>query len=234
MYVQSDMKRHKEHSITKKLSQRFEEELISIGCALGKKGGTKKIEKVWERIGRAKEKHKRVSGHYEIKVTEANGKAIALEFISKPQSPSLESKQNGAYFIRTSYTDTSEKELWQIYNTIREVEATFRCLKSDLQIRPIHHQKDTRIEAHTYLTLVAYQLVNTVRHMLKQQNLNYDWKNIVRIMNTQTLQTLEIPTDKKTIHLRKPSKPIKEVQEIYKATGCKKTQKALRKYVVYH
>ncbi|MCH8553972.1 MAG: transposase, partial [Schleiferiaceae bacterium] len=66
------------------------------------------------------------------------------------KSPAKEHKENGVYFIRTSYKDTSEKELWQIYNTIREVESTFRCLKSDLQIRPVHHQKDERIEAHLY------------------------------------------------------------------------------------
>ena len=121
-----------------------------------------------------------------------------------------------------------------MYNTIREVESTFRCLKSDLQIRPVHHQNDERIEAHIYLTILAYQLVNTIRYMLKEQGLHYDWKNIVRIMNTQTIQTIILPTDKKTIHLRKPSKPIQEVQEIYTATKCEDTQKPIKKYVVYH
>ena len=53
-------------------------------------------------------------------------------------------------------------------------------------------------------------------------------------MNTQTIQTLILPTDKKTIHLRKPALPIKEVQQIYKATNCTSTQSAIKKYVVYH
>jgi DhnA family fructose-bisphosphate aldolase class Ia len=73
--------------------------------------------------------------------------------------------------------------------------------------------------------------------MLKEQGINYDWKNIVRIMNTQTIQTIILPTDKKTIHLRKPSKPIQEVQEvqeIYTATRSEDTQKPIKKYVVYH
>ena len=37
--------------------------------------------------------------------------------------------------------------------------------------------------------------------------------------------------DKKTIHLRKPSKPI---EQVYNATKCIKTQTAIKKYVVYH
>lgn len=233
MYVQSDMKRKKEQSISRKLSQRFEEELHSIRDAFAKKGGTKKIEKVWERIGRAKQKHKIVSGRYDIQVQEVNGKAVALEYKIKA-NPVKEDKQKGVYFIRTSYQDPCEKELWEVYNTIREVESTFRCLKTDLQMRPVYHQRDERIEAHLYLTILAYQLVNTIRYMLKQEGIKHDWKNVLRIMATQTIQTVELPTDKKTIHLRKPSKPIMEVNEIYRATGCTNTQKPIRKYVVYH
>ena len=150
------------------------------------------------------------------------------------QDPVKDDKENGVYFIRTSYENTSEEELWFIYNLIREVESTFRCLKTDLQMRPLYHQNDERIEAHLYLTLLAYQLVNTIRHMLGNKNLRYDWQNILRIMSTQTIQTIQMPTDKKNIHLRKPAKPIKEVQEIYSATGCTDTQKPLKKYVVYH
>ncbi len=233
MYVQSDAKRKKETSMTEKLSQRFEEELESIKGALSKKGGTKKVEKVWERIGRAKEKHNRASAGYEVSVEQTEGTATDISWRPKT-SPVREGKEKGVYFLRTSYKDPGEKELWDIYNTIREVESTFRCLKSDLQIRPVHHQKDGRVEAHIYLTLLAYQLVNTIRHMLKGKGIHHDWSNIKRIMSTQTIQTIELPTDKKTIHLRKPSKPIREAQQIYQATGCTDTQKAIKKYVVYH
>ena len=159
---------------------------------------------------------------------------INMEWHRKKRTKTGEDKTQGVYFIPTSYSDTSEKELWQVYNTIREVEATFRCLKSDLQIRPIHHHNDERVEAHIYLTMRAYQLVNTIRHMLKEEGIHHDWKNIVRIMNTQVIQTIILPTDKKTIHLRKPSKPIEQARQIYSATNCKETQKAVKKYVVYH
>lgn len=234
MYVQSDAKQKKETSMTQKLTQRFEQELEAIDNALSKKGGTKKLEKVWERIGRVKERNPRASGQYKVEVDHNNqGTATKLRWKRK-ESPVRKGKEKGVYFIRTSYKDVNEKELWDIYNTIREVESTFRCLKSDLQIRPVHHQKDQRVEAHIYLTLLAYQLVNTIRHMLKAQGIHHDWANIRRIMATHTVQTIELPTDSKTIHLRKSSKPIEEVQQIYHATGCTETQKATKKYVVYH
>ena len=234
MYVQSPAKKAKEQSMDQKLKQRYIEELEGIAAALHKKGGTKSIEKVWERIGRAKERNKRVSAHFYIELESHEGKATAMKWQEKQQTKKQHDKAEGVYFIRTSYTQADEKQLWQTYNTIREVEATFRCLKSDLQIRPIHHQNDLRVEAHIYLTMLAYQLVNTIRHMLKDKNILHDWKNITRIMSTQTIQTIVLPTDKKTIHLRKPSKPIKEAQQIYQATACTHTQKPIKKYVVYH
>ena len=233
MYVQSEAKRQKEVSMNDKLKQRFEQDIAIIQKAITTKGGTKKIEKVWERIGRAKQKHNRVSSNYKIEVAQKDNIATKLSWTSIPNKIK-EDKTKGVYFIRTNYENPNEKELWEIYNTIREVESTFRCLKSDLNVRPVHHQKNYRIQARIYQTILAYQLVNTIRYMLKEQGIHHDWKNIVRIMNTQTIQTIELPTDTKTIHLRKPSKPINQVADIYRATNCKQTQPAQRKYGVYH
>lgn len=107
-------------------------------------------------------------------------------------------------------------------------------MKSDVNLRPVCHQNDERVEAHLYLAMLAYQLVNTIRYMLKQKGINYDWKNIVRITSSQKIQTIKLPTDKKTIYLRKPSGPIKEVRQIYEATSCEHTQPTVKKHVVYH
>lgn len=233
MYVQSEAKRRKEQSMEEKLSLRYEEHLETIKSAIDKKRGTKKIERVWERIGRAKQKHNRISAQYNISISQSQGLATQMSWVKK-EIKIKEDKSKGVYFLRTNYSDPTEKQLWDIYNTIREVESTFRCLKSDLQIRPVHHQNDERIKSHIYLTILAYQLVNTIRYMLKQKGLNYDWKNILRILNTHTIQTVILPTDKKVIHLRIPSKPIEQAQKIYHAAQCSQTQTATKKYVVYH
>jgi len=233
MYVKSEQKRIKEESITTKLCQRFEEELQSIENALHKKGGTKKIEKVWERIGRCKEKNRNVSGRYNIEVEQENSKATKVIW-TKKQTKDKSDSRHGVYFIRTNLDKPTEQMLWDTYNTVREVEASFRCLKSDLQVRPIHHQKDDRIESHIYLTTLAYQLVNSIRYMLKDENLNYSWTNIVRIMNTQSLQDVTLPMETKTLKITTSSKPIEKALRIYKATSTNSMIKRKSKYVVYH
>ena len=121
-----------------------------------------------------------------------------------------------------------------MYNTVREVEATFRVLKTDLQLRPVHHQKDERVESHLYLAILAYQLVNTIRYMLKENGITSDWRNIVRIMNTQSIQSIIFNNETKKFCVRKPSKPIKEALDIYQATNTKSMVPDKKKYVVYH
>lgn len=243
LYVRSDDKALKEQSMDDKLRNRFVQEMEQVRDGIHKKGGTKALTKVWERIGRIKQKYPSIARHYEITVTQGkdtdntgrkNVPPPVTDISWAEKQASGKGTQHGVYFIRTNYENIREKELWDIYNTIREVEATFRCLKSDLNIRPVHHQKDSRITSHIYLTILAYQLVNTIRHTLKQAGIRYDWSNIVRIMSTHMIQTIVLPTPTKDIYLRKPAQPMEKVQEIYRATKTDKTMTPTVKYVVYH
>ncbi|MEZ4987414.1 MAG: hypothetical protein R2795_20610 [Saprospiraceae bacterium] len=63
--------------------------------------------------------------------------------------------------MNTSLDMKDETLVWDVYNTIREIENTFRTLKTDLDLRPIYHKNDDSTVAHLYLGLLAYWLVNT-------------------------------------------------------------------------
>ena len=58
-------------------------------------------------------------------------------------------------FLRTSMNMVDEVVVWNVYNTIREVESTFRTLKTDLDLRPIYHKSDEATLAHLNLGLLA-------------------------------------------------------------------------------
>jgi transposase len=76
-------------------------------------------------------------------------------------------EESGTYFLRTSLS-MSEELIWMIYNIIREIEYSFRTLKTDLDLRPIYHRKDPSTMAHLHLGLLAYWVVNTIRYQLKK------------------------------------------------------------------
>lgn len=73
----------------------------------------------------------------------------------------------GTYFLRTNVPTLDEKATWEYYNLIREIETSNRQLKTDLNLRPIYHQKDDSADAHLFFGLLAYWIVNTIRYKLK-------------------------------------------------------------------
>lgn len=232
LYVRSEQKAIKEVSMESHFSQHYEEALEQIKQSLHKKGGTKKLDKVWERVGRLKERYPTANKYYNISVDADATNTIAMNLTWTKITPKTKSGE-GVYFVRTSLDKQQETTLWTIYNTLTEIEATFRVLKTDLSLRPIFHQKDENTEAHLFLGLLAYQLVATVRYQLKMHNINHDWRNIVRIMNTQKMVTSSMNTkDCKFITIKKSSKPNVQVQEIYQTLNYKQQPFFMKKSVV--
>jgi hypothetical protein len=138
----------------------------------------------------------------------------------------------GEYFLRTSLEQKDESLVWDIYNTIRNIEEVFRVLKLDLKIRPDFHQTDENTVPHLFLGVLAYSIVNTVRRKLKKQGIHYSWSNIIRIMNTQKTGTISMKkSDGKKVYMRLCSKPTMEVQKIYEAMGYKMMSFYRKKFV---
>ena len=76
-------------------------------------------------------------------------------------------RREGRYLLRTNLCDRDPVHLWQFYIQLVEVEAAFKNLKDDLQLRPIYHQLEHRIEAHIFVAFLAYCLHVTLRAQLK-------------------------------------------------------------------
>ena len=77
-------------------------------------------------------------------------------------------RREGRYLLRTNLTDTDPKVLWEYYLQLVAIEAAFKNLKDDLQIRPIFHQKEDRIEAHFFVAYLTYCLPVTLQGKLRQ------------------------------------------------------------------
>jgi len=183
--VTSPTKALKEHAMRNQFQVRFEEQLSNIARSLNKKGGVKKYDKVCERIGRLKQKYPSVHRMYSIELKkDKKDICTSLVWHLLPHVEVQKKDEAGVYFLRTNLSETKEELVWTAYNCIRNIESSFRCLKSDLDLRPVFHKSDEASEAHLHLGLLAYWVVNTIRHKLKQHGIHSSWKEIVRIMNT--------------------------------------------------
>jgi transposase len=76
-------------------------------------------------------------------------------------------KKEGKYLLRSNLTATDPGLLWKQYMLLGEVEQAFKEIKGDLLVRPIHHQKDERVEAHIFVAFQAYCLNVTLKQRLK-------------------------------------------------------------------
>jgi hypothetical protein len=232
LWVRSKVKALKENSMNGLLSQRFEEGVQNIGEGINKKGGTKKLDKVHQRIGRLKQKYPSVHKYYDITV-EDDGKGMATSISCKHKQGEDPDKNAGIYFLRTTLNENEEQTLWAIYNVIREVEYTFRVLKTDLDLRPIYHKTDEGAMAHLHLGILAYWLVSTIRYQLKQKGYNHDWKEIVRTMNTQKCVTTRVENIQgHTISVRQCTEPTKKAMHIYNLMNYKTAPFYRKKSVV--
>jgi len=218
LYVKSEKKQLKESGMQAQFSKRYEEGLAAIRKGTRRKGGVKKVEKVYERLGRLKDKYPSVHRYYKINIDSHNGIVTKMDW----ERISDGNNRQGVYFVRTTLQGKDEKTIWDIYNTIREIESTFRCLKTDLNMRPVFHQRDIYSESHLYGSILAYIIVSTIRHQLKNKGIHSDWSNIVRMMNSQKVITTTMQTSTgKTIYIRKCSQPEVPVREIYQALSYK-------------
>lgn len=233
--VKSPGKELKEKSMGRQFMERFEDGLAVIANGITSKHGTKRYDKVNQRIGRLSAKYPSVSRFYEISL-EKDEKEICRSMTWKQIEPvTMEAKENhGVYFIRTSLTGCNEELIWIIYNCIREIESCFRCLKSDLDLRPIFHKTDESCEAHLHLGLLAYWVVSTIRYQLKKVGIHSDWREVVRIMSMQKCVTTTMVNNKgEHLWIRTCSKPQEKVGMIYQALGIKEAPFIRKKSVVH-
>ena len=135
--------------------------------------------------------------------------------------------------MRTSLDLKDEQTFWTIYNIIREIEYTFRALKTDLDLRPIYHKTDEASMAHLHLGLLAYWLVATIRYQLKQKGYKHDWREIVRTMNTQKCVTTSVENIRdEVISIRQCTEPSENVKQIYDLLNYKYVPFVRKKSVV--
>ena len=222
--INSPAKAVKESSMNRQWRERFEQELTKARDALGRKGGKKTYEKVIERVGRAIQKYPSIAKYYVIDYyrDESNPKNMA-DIQWRIAVPENVDRQSGIYFLRTNVERLDEKSTWDYYNLIREIECTNRQLKTDLNLRPIYHKKDDCSDAHLFLGLLSYWIVNAIRYKLKQTGENCFWTEIVRRMSTQKAITTEgVNALGEKVSLRLCSEPSKAAEDIYERLKYRK------------
>jgi len=162
----------------KAIRESHEKKLVGDLKKLAKRiatGRLKKEEKIYEAIGRIKERYPRVARYYKI---EYDSLMKELSYRENAEKKSIAESLDGSYMLKTDRCDMSDDEIWRTYSLLTRCENVFRNMKSPLCERPIFHQLERRVQTHIFLCILAYHLLVAIEKTLLDEGIHTSWLTV--------------------------------------------------------
>jgi len=139
-----------------------------------------------------------------IREPEANEPVTRKTFVCKLDQAAWKAAlaRDGCYLLRAylpkkDFLRSGEKRapaLWSWYMQLVQVEEAFKTLKSDLALRPIHHQVEPRVEAHIFVAFLGYCLMMTLRMRLRSAAPGLTPREVLATLSAVQMVDVHIPT----------------------------------------
>ena len=179
------------------------------------KGRLKRKEKIYEAIGRIKERYPRVARYYRI---EYDSLTKELSYQENAEKKSVAQSLDGSYMLRTDRTDMSDDEIWRTYSLLTRCENAFRNMKSPLCERPVFHQLKKRVQTHIFSCILAYHLLVAIEKTLLDKGIHTSWLTVKNTLKTHQVATVILPTTSgEILKIRRGVNAEPEHLEIYRS-----------------
>jgi transposase len=167
-------------------------------------------EDLWMKLGAA---HQQSPSAWRLVAVEVHVTEPTFTYHLKKDKLRQVRRREGRYLLRSNLTQTDPAVVWHYYLQLVEVEQAFRNLKGDLAIRPIFHQEQTRIEAHIFVSFLAYCLHVTLGHWLRTLAPGLTTRSVLEKFATVQMVDVHIPTsDGRTLILSRHTQPEPDLQ----------------------
>jgi len=183
-------------------------------------------------VGRLKEKYSKASKVYnvwvipETKKAEGDPSIRAIDIVWEKKAVLNEEKttREGSYVLRTDRVDLNDREIWEMYVMLGQIEYAFKSIKSSLGFRPNFHRIRGRVNTHMFISVLAYHLLHIIEYRLRQKGDRRQWDTLRNILKTHERVTIgykikEEEGTTKQEYLRLSSKLEPEHLEIYQKLG---------------
>ena len=122
-------------------------------------------------------------------------------------------RREGRYLLRTNLTESDPAKLWSLYLQLVAVEEAFKNLKGDLAVRPIFHQSGRRVEAHIFVSFLAYCLHVTLGQRLGSLAPGLTTRSVLEQFAAMQMIDVHLPTtDGRQIILTRTTQPEPELR----------------------
>ena len=165
--AQSDARVAKERAMRQRRLRKYIKALEDIK---GRKKPLKR-DQLHQALGAAKKEAGRDARHLTVSVClecEGEAQTATLSYELNKTTLRVARRCEGRHLLRTNIKDTDLAKLWEFYLQLNEVEQAFKELKGELALRPIYHQLQSRVEAHIFVSFLAYCLQVTLKARLRR------------------------------------------------------------------
>ena len=172
-------------------------------------------DKLLQKIGALKHDAGRAAGFVEITIPAENELVTVSSFYWKLKVDTFKTaeQRDGKYILRTNLSGEEPEVLWRRYMQLTEIEAAFKCLKSDLAIRPVFHQLEHRVEAHIMVAFLGYSLMATLNKILEVHASGLTARAVLESMAAIQMIDVWLPTtDGRWLIMPRYTQPEKEQQ----------------------
>jgi transposase len=152
-------RRSKERAMHDKFSQRIQQSLDRLAARIARSKKRLDAAAVNRQIGRILQQNQRSAARFAVAL-EADGSPAGFHLVATYNAAFDEwaALSEGAYLLRSNIIDWSDQQLWKAYIQITQAEAAFRIQKDQLNVRPIWHQREDRVQAHILVCFLAFVL----------------------------------------------------------------------------
>ena len=209
----SEGRTQKDRAIRQKQEVRFlaDTEKLAKRIALGR---LRTAAKIYEAIGRLKERYPRVARYYHMAYEEQKSELSCREDLQRKQKAE---SLDGSYLLKSSRSDLRTEDIWRTYVLLTRVEAAFRAMKSPLCERPIFHHLERRVETHIFLCVLAYHLLVCIERAFLEQGVHTSWETLRSQLSTHQVVTVRLPTtDGRVLTIRRDTRPEQIHRDIYR------------------
>ena len=188
-------RRSKERAMHDKFSQRIDEALARLAARLAR--SKKRIDPttVNRQIGRILQQNQRSAARFAIAL-EPDGcpAGLRLSVVCNTAFDDWAALSEGAYLLRSNISDWSDQQLWRAYIQLTQVEAAFRIQKDQLNVRPIWHQREDRVQAHILVCFLAFVLWKSLEMWQQRAGLGNSPRTILEELARIQSQDVVLPT----------------------------------------
>ena len=188
-------RRAKERAMHDKFSARIEAALSRLSARVARSKTRLDPAKVNRQIGRILQQNQRAAARFAITL-EPDGCAAGfrLAVAYNAAFDDWAALSEGAYLLRSNIADWSDQKLWKAYIQLTQAEAAFRIQKDQLNVRPIWHQREDRVQAHILVYFLAFVLWKSLEMWQQRAGLGNSPRTILEELARIQSHDVVLPT----------------------------------------